>query len=455
VLRWRRVRSVFQSATFLLAAALVADGLFGTQIGPLNLAGVMPWTYWRGLAIVGLVVLGNLSCMACPFVLSRNLARRFLPASRRWPARLRVKWLGVGLIVVYLWAYEAFSLWDRPWWTAWIVIGYFATALLVDGLFRGAAFCKYVCPIGQYQFAYSMLSPTEVRVRDLDVCRRCATHDCIRGNDASRGCELRLFLPRKVGNLDCTYCLDCVHACPHENVGIVARVPAAELAADPYRSSLGRLSRRPDVATLVWLLVFGAFVNALGMVAPFLQWQERLSSSLGANSRVAVVTLTALLLLVALPAAALVACGWIGRRLGRVRAPWPEVSSRFALTLVPLGGAMWLVHLVFHLATGAGSLGPALGRALADLGLGSSSAMVHAMPARSGWMGPEILALDVGLLGALYLGWCAARQYTTRTSRALGLLGPWAVTATALWASGIWILFQPMQMRGMMTMMAG
>ena len=40
-----------------------------------------------------------------------------------------------------------------------------------------------------------------------------------------RGCELALFQPRKIGNLDCTFCLDCVHACPHDNVGIGCRVP--------------------------------------------------------------------------------------------------------------------------------------------------------------------------------------------------------------------------------------
>jgi ferredoxin len=455
LLRWRHVRVVFQSVTFALAALLVADGLFGTRVSPLNLAGVLPWTYWRGIAIVGLVVLGNVSCMACPFVLPRDLARRFLPARRRWPRWLRLKWPSLALIVVYLWAYEAFALWDRPWLTAWIVIAYFAAALIVDGLFRGAAFCKYVCPIGQYQFVHSMLSPTELRVRELDVCRRCTTYDCVRGNDESRGCELKLFLPRKTGNLDCTYCLDCVHACPHDNVGILTRVPAGELVGDPYRSSLGRLSRRPDFAALSWVLVFGAFVNALGMVAPFMQWQDRLSSILGATSRVPVVTLTTLLLLVVLPVATAAVAGWIGLRLGRVRASWLEVSSRFVWTLVPLGGAMWLVHLVFHLATSAGSLGPALGRALSDLGLVQASTMVHAMPARTGWLVPEILVLDVGLLCALYLVWRAAREFTSRTERALGLLGPWALIAASLWAVGIWILFQPMQMRGMLTMTAG
>jgi Fe-S-cluster-containing hydrogenase component 2 len=67
-----------------------------------------------------------------------------------------------------------------------------------------------------------------------------------------RGCELALFQPRKVGNLDCTFCLDCVQACPHDNVGIISRLPAEELTCaircDP---ASGFLSKRKDLAALV------------------------------------------------------------------------------------------------------------------------------------------------------------------------------------------------------------
>ena len=61
--------------------------------------------------------------MACPFLVPRTLARRWLPAQRRWPRALRSKWLAVCLVALYLWAYEAFALWDRPAWTAAIIAG--------------------------------------------------------------------------------------------------------------------------------------------------------------------------------------------------------------------------------------------------------------------------------------------------------------------------------------------
>ena len=154
----------------------------------------------------------------------------------------------MALLVLFLWAYEAFSLWDSPWWTAWIAVGYFVAAFVIDGFFRDAAFCKYVCPIGQFNFVQSLVSPLEVKVRDAAVCATCRTKDCIRGRDGEfAGCELHLFQPRKSGNMDCTFCLDCIHACPHENVGILARPLGSELwhACEGLRSRFARQPARP------------------------------------------------------------------------------------------------------------------------------------------------------------------------------------------------------------------
>ena len=151
-----------------------------------------------------------------------------MPPRYRWPRQLRSKWIAAGLLAAYLWAYEAFALWDSPRATAWIIVGYFAAAFAVDSVFKGASFCKYVCPIGQFHFVHSLVSPLQVKVREPAVCGSCSTHDCIRGNDRQRGCELNLFQPKKLGNFDCTFCLDCVQACPQENVGILRVLPGAE-----------------------------------------------------------------------------------------------------------------------------------------------------------------------------------------------------------------------------------
>ncbi len=343
-LRWRHARLTLQVPLFFLAALIVYDGLCGPPVGAENLAGVLPWIHWRGLVVLGLLSAGNVVCMACPFMLPRTLARRYGPATRAWPAWLRNKWLALALLVIFLWAYEALSLWDSPWWTAWIVLAYFAAAFFIDGFFRGASFCKYVCPIGQFNFVQSLVSPCEIQVRNAGVCASCQTRDCIRGRDDVPGCELHLYQPRKSSNMDCTFCLDCIHACPHDNVGILARIPGKDLWRDPLRSGLGRFSRRADLAALVVVLEFGAFVNAAGMVGPVLDWEDRLASRAGLPSVLLVKTAIYAFGLIILPALSVggsaVICRWLGRlpRLGW-RSPLDSLTRLYRSGL----GCGWLI----------------------------------------------------------------------------------------------------------------
>ena len=61
----------------------------------------------------------------------------------------------------------------------------------------------------------------------------------------------------------------------------------------------------------------------------------------------------------------------------------------------------------------------------------------------------QILLLDGGLLLTLYAGWRVARGFSMPARGARKLLAPWACLAVLLYATGVWIVFQPMEMRGM------
>ncbi len=415
-LRSRHGRRGLQTVCFVLALAVVVDGLRGPNMAPMNLAGVLPWTWWRALTVLSLLAAGNFFCMACPFMLPRELGKRLgtrLGGARRaWPRALRSKWIAVALLAGFFVAQEAFGWWDAPRATALLVIGYFVTAFVVDALVRGAGFCKYVCPIGQFQFVSALVSPLEVKVRLPTVCEGCETKDCLRGNVAQRGCELDLYLPRKVGNLDCTFCLDCVRACPHDNVGLVAVVPGLEIVADRRGASIGRWSRRPDVAALALVVALSAFAVAAAMVIP----TER----------------GRLLLLGLAVAAAFLAAATI-RRGG-------ALACRLSLALVPLGSALWGAHLLFHLVTGGRALWPVIQRALAASA--PAWALGCACDAPSWLTTMELLLLDAGLLFTLYLGWRIAGTCARSSFAAFAAL------AATLWLAGVWILLQPMPMRG-------
>ena len=428
-LRWRHARLAMQLPLVALAGVLILDGLRGPQISAMNLAGVLPWIHWRGLLILSLLAGGNFFCMACPFLVPRTLARRWLPTGRSWPRWLRSKWLAVVLLVLFLWAYEAFSLWDSPWWTAWLALSYFALAFVIDGFFRDAAFCKYVCPIGQFNFVQSLVSPLEVEVLDPQVCASCRTKDCIRGRDGIPGCELHLFQPRKSGNMDCTFCLDCVHACPHDNVGMPARPPGSELWNHAHRSGVGRLGKRPDIAALVVILVFGAFANAAGMVGPVLEWRDGLGSLLGnagltqPRAQLLETSLSYLFGLLVLPFLAVGGAAALSRRLD---AGWLEVATRNAYALVPIGFSMWLAHYSFHFLTSYDTVAAAAQRFAFDLGwpiFGPPVWTAQCCRPVAHWLPyMEILCLDFGLLLSLYAAYRIALAQSSRLSQALWVL---------------------------------
>ena len=157
-----------------------------------------------------------------------------------------------------------------------------------------------------------------------------------------RGCELWLFQQRKVGNMDCTFCLDCVHACPYDNVGLIARTPTSELWTDPYRSGLGRFSRRADLAALVVVLTFGAFLNAFNMIKPVYALQALLARSLNTTSPAPGLALAFVLGLAVLPAALLERGGAGQPCLGPDRGT-PAREQRYALCL--RAGAAGLRHV--------------------------------------------------------------------------------------------------------------
>ena len=455
LLSWPHFRRGAQVLMFLLAIVTVADGLFGPQTAPMNLAGVLPWTHWRGVMVVALLAAGNIFCFACPFNFARELGRRILPARWSWPRRLRSKWIAISLLLFFFWAYEAFSLWDNPRATAMLIVGYFAAAIVVDGLFAGASFCKFVCPIGQYQFFQSLISPLEVGVRNLAVCGTCKTHDCLRGNQTQRGCELQLFQPRKTGNMDCTFCLDCVHACPEKNVSLLASMPGTQLvqiARSPNRRI--KFFGRFDVAVLIFLLVFAAFVNAGGMVLPVLAWEQSLQTSLRLDSPQPILGVLYLLSILIVPALLVTGCVWLSKTLGRIQVGWRKTVSTFAPAFVPVGFSMWLIHFSYHLLGGGQTALPVIQRAAMDVGikiLGAPNWLLSSTMPSLDWLPSlDLLLLDLGLLFSLYLGWRIASRFNLSFGQTLRLNAPWAGLAFVLYSIGVWIIFQPMQMRGMM-----
>jgi ferredoxin len=453
---WRHSRTLLQIPLLIVSIIMILHGLFGPALAPKNLATTLSWVHFRGVLVLVLLCAGNFFCLSCPFMLMRQMARRFFHPSFNWPRKLRNKWLSTALFVLILFAYELFDLWSSPWWTAWLIIGYFLTALAVDGLFKHASFCKYVCPIGQFNFVASLVSPLVVKVRDQIVCSRCKTRDCIRGSRTpgadlvviQRGCELALFQPLKVGNMDCTFCLDCVHACPHDNVGILSRIPATELLTDPRRSGIGLFSRRKDLSALATVFTFGALLNAFAMLSPVYALENWLQSLFGWKSEASVLGIIFGFFLIAAPVLLLGAAAWTMRTLIGGRRTLLSLMARYSYGLVPLGFGIWLAHYGFHLLTGLFTLIPVTQNAAASLGeplLGAPRWTMTGIP--SILVQPlELGFLLLGLAGSLLVMYRLAEDDSP--VHATWTFAPWAVMCGLVWLGALWVIIQPMEMRG-------
>jgi hypothetical protein len=164
------------------------------------------------------------------------------------------------------------------------------------------------------------------------------------------------------------------------------------------------------------------------------------------------VTLFYVLALGLLPLLGLGGAAMLSRWWGRLSCSWIETAARFSYALVPLGFGMWLTHYSFHFLTSCDTAVPTAQRFALDHGwtfLGEPQWVSACCVAVADWLlRLEIVFLDVGLLLSLYAAYRIAHSQAPRLSLALKALAPWAVLLLLLFAAGIWIVFQPMQMRG-------
>ncbi len=463
LLRWRWGRLVLQVPLAILALLLVIDGFTGPQSAARNLATVAPWVHYRGLVVLALLLAGNLFCMGCPFTIPRTLAKRLSLRGRRFPRQLRNKWLAIAGLFSLFFLYEWLDMWQSPALTAWVIVAYFVGSFVLEAVFTESAFCKYVCPLGTFNFVYATASPTQIEVKNTQVCASCVGKECVNGSysptpvirlddiagggqtevrhgpEGTLGCGTLLFPPQMQSNLDCVYCLDCVRACPHENIGLMTRTPGRELLkADAW-------PKRWDLSLLVIILAFMGLTNAFGMVPPVYELQLALGEALNTQSDL----LTLLIILgvgnLLLPVGVTLLASWLSRALtGRTRQhSLRHVAAAFAPAFVPLGLGIWIAHYTFHFLLGALTIIPIFQEFLGMQG-------EWARYSTSVDIGVIGIVQAAALLGGLLWSLMVAQQAALRLYRRQGIPGmlPWALVLIAMALAALTIFGLPMEMRG-------
>jgi hypothetical protein len=173
-------------------------------------------------------------------------------------------------------------------------------------------------------------------------------------------------------------------------------------------------------------------------------WEHRWHASLGSQTMPLLVAAFVVMGVLVIPGIVVLACGALNALL-RLPASATDLARRFVLALIPIGISMWAAHLLYHFVTAWSGALPAIQRVL------PAFAFATRAPTMPPWLTPaQFLLLDAGLLLTLYVSWRIAVQYGGDLRRKLALLLPWGVAACGLYGAGIWILLQPMEMRGAM-----
>src|SRR5690625_1737292 len=480
LVRWKYGRLVFQLPLLLLAVFVIIDGFTGVQYASRNVATTSVWLCYRVLVLIAIAILGNAFCAACPRMLTRGLSRRLerlLPAKLSWPRGLQNKYFVIGLLVLFFFSYEAFNLWESPWLTAWLAVGYFVAALAVDTLFPAGTFCRYVCPLGNFNFALSTVAPTQITAVNHDICRSCEHKPCLHGRETYEtrgafdaithqgpvrrsafiptseirnangegyfpGCETNLFAPAIQSNMDCTNCFNCIRACPYDNVALTLRAPAREATRSPWL-------RRGGIAVMVMgaLLAFYGLLNAAAMVAPFHVLANNFANLTGITSDFTLLVLlfgATGILGIALPGVVSLAADRLG---GNSSSTFKEAFQRWGYVLVVLGFGFWAAHYLYHFLTGALSIAPVFQHFFHIRGLGAAPdwELARLVPGRALFPIPAAVTLLYTLLATVITFRIGLRDFGRN-----GVLAMWPVLLFIIGFAvlGMWLLGQPMEMRG-------
>jgi hypothetical protein len=221
---------------------------------------------------------------------------------------------------------------------------------------------------------------------------------------------------------------------------------------------------------LAVVLIFGAYLNAFAMIRPVYALQEGLARLLQTSSRAPGLVVLFLFGLVVLPAILLTAASLISRTQTPA-ASLAAIARRYVWTLAPMGFAMWLAHYAFHFLTGALTIVPVVQSFLADVGwyggtvrwdLGSLVPQAWLFPIEAallylGAMASIVVAVQVASSHLAELRKRTGKRSASATPPSAALLAaaPWIVITMLMLGFGIWIMLQPMEMRGTMFMVPG
>jgi polyferredoxin len=312
-----------------------------------------------------LCIFRRIWCMMCPYGALQDWIQRFT-FNKNFPKPVRNVWLSSSFLRSHVVGRYG-GIVNKPALTAYILLGLFAAAAGIAVVFKGRAFCRYVCPIGGLIGIYSMFSPVELRNKCLDVCRQHKVKECIKGTEKSYPCPMFQTPMTLDRNNYCNFCSECIKSCSQDNIVIRFR----SFAKDLWFAAKGYM----DEAYLAITLVGITIILTGEMVEPWHRWMDAASglipfNAMGIMSHTSIEKITSLTVLtigsLIIPSLVLALPAFIIRRTTMPESPlsFKETFVQFAYMFIPVGLSMHLAHNISHLFKEGPGIVPAIQRTL-------------------------------------------------------------------------------------------
>jgi len=229
----RRNVAILRTFGDITFTCLILIGLFGPQDPTRNVSLFLAWGIWWSSVVLSWFFVGKFWCGICPFLGVGRLLQRFgFCLNLDPPHALRKYFVDVSLFLFacIVWAETVTDMKHWPMGTAFLLLSILFGATLMGVLYKGQAWCRYICPLGKIIGAGATMSMVELRA-DLDVCRTCGVFACKKGREDLRGCPIYLGAHNVRNNQDCLLCGRCVLLCENESPRLLLRNPFVELVS--------------------------------------------------------------------------------------------------------------------------------------------------------------------------------------------------------------------------------
>lgn len=409
----------------------ILAGFVGTSVGSRNFNIVFVWIAWWAILILVLVpFFGRGWCAVCPIPLLGEWLQRgaiLVPPDKspRWlnlrvPKMFRNIWLqNISFLLLVLFSSVLLT---TPKITAIVLAAMLFMAIGLSIVFERRAFCRYLCPVSGFIGLYSQIAPIELRIKDKQTCVTCKGKPCYNGNTNAYGCPWDVFPGGLTKNTYCGLCMECLRACPSDNIALNLR---------PFAADLAKPSARLDEAFKAFIMLGSAMIYAAVLLGPWGIFKDT-AYNIGSGSWFVYAAVFLVILFGILPGLFMLAIFLSPRPSPSKRKIDVRAFAAFSTAFIPLGLMFWIAFSLSFVLTNAtyilASLSDPLGLGW-DL-FGTANTAWH--PLLTAFLAPaQTLALVGGLIWSAQTAQKAANG--TRISSVPIFIYSFLLTLVMLW----------------------